>query len=454
MKINPGLYISSSLSGYMCLATLFFAFHGICDGAELDFNGNSLRVLKYDAPTSSGLERIYVAYNLNGVSASFQSETPVRWFSFSNLGGGFAQEETNVIHDGDKWTLTNIKGDTGYIVESEGRQYCFWIVDYSAHRLSVKSLSPSPESDCDATILLADGEGDPIHYFTILGQQQTLSREIVVSYRSLDWDSEKCQFNEIDKTTILENFSQELRISPPALCQTQFILNGDRFLQAWNWGIEVISPAIAPISVEAYTSASQTNIPDSEIKSNVIKTENEGALGGSAPVSIDFQAWVSDAVAHSEWQFARDQTFSTLENRIFSQDISFDFMEEGIYYARFIASNSDGSCETIGDTYTIVIGASDLKIPNAFSPNGDGINDEWKVAYKSLLSFECWIFDRYGNQICHLEAPDQGWDGKRGGKTVPPGVYYYVIQATGADGKKYKESGDINILRSEAVPKE
>ena len=35
----------------------------------------------------------------------------------------------------------------------------------------------------------------------------------------------------------------------------------------------------------------------------------------------------------------------------------------------------------------------------------------------------------------------------RGDKPVRPGVYYYVIQATGADGKKYKKSGDINIIR-------
>ena len=96
--------------------------------------------------------------------------------------------------------------------------------------------------------------------------------------------------------------------------------------------------------------------------------------------------------------------------------------------------------------YTIGIGASDLRIPNAFSPNDDGVNDVWKVAYRSLLDFKCWIFDRYGNQIFHFTDPSKGWDGKYKGKTVKPGVYYYVIEAKGSDGTKYKKSGDINIV--------
>ena len=45
-----------------------------------------------------------------------------------------------------------------------------------------------------------------------------------------------------------------------------------------------------------------------------------------------------------------------------------------------------------------------------------------------------------------LSDPSQGWDGMRGGKVVPSGVYYYVIEARGADGRTYKKSGDINIV--------
>jgi hypothetical protein len=50
--------------------------------------------------------------------------------------------------------------------------------------------------------------------------------------------------------------------------------------------------------------------------------------------------------------------------------------------------------------------------------------------------------------------PSQGWDGKKGGKYVPPGVYFYIIEAEGSDGVPYKRKGDINILRSKNVQNE
>ncbi|MDE6248419.1 MAG: gliding motility-associated C-terminal domain-containing protein, partial [Paramuribaculum sp.] len=98
--------------------------------------------------------------------------------------------------------------------------------------------------------------------------------------------------------------------------------------------------------------------------------------------------------------------------------------------------------------YTIQIGESRLECPNAFSPDAsEGINDEWKVSYKSIVSFECHIFNRYGQLMKHFNDPSQGWDGKYNGKFVPAGVYYYVIKARGSDGKKYDLSGDINIVK-------
>ena len=95
------------------------------------------------------------------------------------------------------------------------------------------------------------------------------------------------------------------------------------------------------------------------------------------------------------------------------------------------------------------MGGSKLEAPNVFSPYGSpGVNDEWKVAYKSIVEFKCWIFNRWGEQLCHYQDPSGGWDGRYRGKLVPPGVYYYVIEARGADGQKYNLKGHINILRS------
>jgi gliding motility-associated-like protein len=120
---------------------------------------------------------------------------------------------------------------------------------------------------------------------------------------------------------------------------------------------------------------------------------------------------------------------------------------------RFTAANGAGECEFQSDVYQVFIGESSLQCPNAFSPGtSEGVNDEWKVSYKSITEFDCHIFDRHGRQMAHLTHPSQSWDGKRGGKAVPTGVYFYVIKAVGTDGKKYNLSGDINVVGFSRTP--
>ena len=153
---------------------------------------------------------------------------------------------------------------------------------------------------------------------------------------------------------------------------------------------------------------------------------------------------------HKEWVFARDSEFSDVELRLNEDNVTHTFQENGTFYVKFVGNNADGTCEAESEAFQITIGESRLDCPNAFSPNAtEGVNDEWKVSYKSIVSFSCWIFDRYGNQMCSFNDPALGWDGKYKGKFVKPGVYYYVIEAMGADGKEYKLKGHINILKSD-----
>lgn len=435
----------------ICLTTVVATAGAI----DVTFSGNSLKVLSISPEASTGLENIFVAYNLSGVSASIRTESEAKWYKFSNLGGGFAEELPGAIYSGGISTIDSLEGNSGYIVEYEGRQHPFWLVEYGPSRLNINSIEPSDNQDCGSTQLNISGSGgDPIHYFTVVGQQKTLSREIEVTYTSLEWSDTTKEFVQIPCRATLASLPAELSVTPPALCPTTFRITGDRFLSEWNWETSAESSPFHPVAVDARSFAEQESTASSDEKSNLIKSpEGEGLLGGSAPVTINFTSSVTDAVVHNEWQMSRDGSFADPEFRFTDRDFSYTFTEDGIFYVRFLASNPDGSCTQVCDPFTISLGASDLKIPNVFSPNDDGVNDVWKVAYRSILSFECWIFDRYGNQLAHLTSPQQGWDGKRGGKVVAPGVYYYVIQAKGADGKTYKKSGDINILRSEAVPK-
>lgn len=423
----------------------------------LNFSGNSLKVLEETPEKSTGLEKIYILYSVQGVTASYTSSSgnSINWLQYGNLGGGHAEEVAS-SQDGNTSILTSLEGDKGYIIEDGDRRYCFWITDYLPHRLKLQSASPAEDQECGVTTISITGTGDPIRYFTINGMQKTLDQEITVEYTTQEWKENLEQGNFYD-TEYLKKFEclqSEYRISPPNYCATKFNIKGDKFLRAWNWEESVETSTVSPVSVDARTFAiQQTPISnedsDSEIVigSNQIGAGDNDGLGGSAPCDISFQAYVTDGVIHNEWQLTRDPEFEEIDFRFTTQDLDYTFLDEGTHYVRYIGSNSDGSCEYISDIYEINIGESELKIPNAFSPNGDGVNDEWKVAYRSLQSFQCTIFDRQGHQVCHLTSPDQGWDGKVRGKSVDSGVYFYVIEATGTDGKKYKKSGDINIVK-------
>lgn len=424
---------------------------------SLNFSGNTLKVLEETPEKSTGLEKIYILYSVQDVTASYTSSSGnrINWLQYGNLGGGHAEEVAST-QEGNTSTLSSLEGDKGYIVEDGDRRYCFWITDYLPHRLKLQSAAPAVDQECGVTIINVVGSGDAIKYFTVNGMQKTLNQEITIEYTTQEWqeNSNEGNFHDVEVVKKFESFQSEYRLSPPNYCASYFKIKGDKFLKAWNWEESVETSSVSPVSVDARTFAIQHNVNSGEdidaenpIGSNQIGAGNNEGLGGSAPCDISFQAYVTDGIIHNEWQLTRDPEFENIDFRFTTQDLDYTFLEEGTHYVRYIGSNSDGSCEYVSDIYEVSIGESQLLIPNAFSPNGDGVNDEWKVAYRSLQSFQCSIFDRQGHQVCHLTSPDQGWDGKIRGKTVDSGVFFYVIEAVGTDGKKYKKSGDINIVK-------
>jgi gliding motility-associated-like protein len=90
---------------------------------------------------------------------------------------------------------------------------------------------------------------------------------------------------------------------------------------------------------------------------------------------------------------------------------------------------------------------STITIPNAFSPNGDGINDLFSPEAENLKSYSCTIFNRWGNQVFNSDEVSRSWDGKYNGCESPEGVYYYIIEANGLDGKQYRQSGFVMLMR-------
>ena len=406
------------------------------------------KVVDCEVAASTGLSAVYVAPSLSGVSVGFTPSSvqasSVKWYRFSSAGAAYAEQITaGVSVNGSESVLSGIEGNTGYIVEDGDRSTYFWVIDYTDYPLAFSAIAPAPEQDCTSTALATSGSGAEMPYYTINGRRMTLSRDITLEYSNLEYDGETNVYNQKQVSTVIPYLQPTIHV-PAVLCSTTFTLTGDRFLREWGRETSIESQTVLPHAVECQSVAAQ----EERTSENETGSSTGGdALGGSAPCVITFEGAATDAAIFHEWQFSRSSEFDDLTLRISDLEFTYTFTEEGSTFVRLYCANDDASCDSYGPVYEVSIGQSMLKCPNAFSPfNQDGVNDEWKVTYSSIVSFSCTIFNRYGKKMVSFGNPGQGWDGKYGGKFVPAGVYYYVIEAKGADGKDYKLSGDINIL--------
>ncbi len=438
-------YKLASLLGFSLKISLLF-FTSMQIKGEITFNGCSLPPIEILPPKETGLSNIYVLSDLDNTFINYETDSPnsVKIYTFTQFGIDNLKPFENIEIKDNKVTIKLLNNSIGYVIEDKGKINYFWVINYSKNTFEISSINLSEDNNCDVTNLNIIGTTGPIIYYDINGKSNILSREILLTYNTLIFDNNTHQFVETKIEKNIASIDRKISLIPPILSPSSVIIEGDRFLKEWNKYNVVESDYFSPISTIVYTEAIQENISKN---SQIIKSDNKD-FEGSAPLKISFLAWISDATVHTEWQISEDINFENIQYRIYSQDFEYDFTFQGTVYVRFIGSNIDGSCSSYSDIYTISVDSPELVIPNAFSPNGDNINDIWKISYKSLLDFNCWIFDRHGHEIYHFTDPELGWDGKIKGRDVSSGVYYYIIEATGSDGNKIKKKGDINVIKS------
>jgi gliding motility-associated-like protein len=112
---------------------------------------------------------------------------------------------------------------------------------------------------------------------------------------------------------------------------------------------------------------------------------------------------------------------------------------------------TNGCLEVTDDILIQSEDCCDLYIPNAITPNNDGINDDFQVYLPSsgcniITTFSMGIYDRWGGKVFETNDINAKWDGTTRGKTVSDGVYLWVVQYN--DGNKdYQLAGDLTIVR-------
>lgn len=133
------------------------------------------------------------------------------------------------------------------------------------------------------------------------------------------------------------------------------------------------------------------------------KETEETGYDGSAPLRVRFEARATDYGTRTplyEWQFHREGSSTPFLVR-YDANTGYEFTESGTFTVRLLVSfveNGDTVTYTQNDAFRIAISESKLEFPNAFTPNGDGINDVFKAkeGYKSIVRFRALIFNRWG----------------------------------------------------------
>jgi gliding motility-associated-like protein len=101
---------------------------------------------------------------------------------------------------------------------------------------------------------------------------------------------------------------------------------------------------------------------------------------------------------------------------------------------------------TIASKFFII--PNNYYFPNTFTPDGDKINDEFKInGFIQIRNFSMKVYNRWGEQVFESTNPDKGWDGTFMGEKVPNGNFIYIVEFEDMTGNKIEKKGYIMVMR-------
>jgi len=319
------------------------------------------------------------------------------------------------------------------------------------------SLSYTVETRCDNTILHVTGIDD------FLSRAHTYS----LSYNALAWNTEAWADSAARKEGKL---SSTIYLNEAIYGETTFRLcYDDSIRQALGLDSACVEVTVPLDSIKAVKMELVALATARDAKNELDRPSEQQLTDGnsySGILEVAFYSNPTPAAKHYQWSIYKSSERSVTRR---DKDIRYAFSEPGSYRVVGKVNNEYCTCDSMEKI--INISESYLRVPNVFTPNGDGKNDEFRVAYRSIKEFHCWVYNRWGKLVYDWTDPEKGWDGTINGRPAAEGAYFYVIRALGTDAPKnagymskisynkkknkadqsiigvYQLSGDINLLR-------
>ena len=135
---------------------------------------------------------------------------------------------------------------------------------------------------------------------------------------------------------------------------------------------------------------------------------------------------------------------NSLNNPIIANPLAFP-NETTVYY---VTTTDDNGCKQTDSVTVLVLNpdTSTLIVPQAFTPNGDGVNDQIKVLMYDIERFEFKIYNKWG-QLVFKTVSQEGWNGIFNGIAQPMGVYNYIVEGIDKDGNELLSKGQFLLIR-------
>lgn len=156
---------------------------------------------------------------------------------------------------------------------------------------------------------------------------------------------------------------------------------------------------------------------------------------------IIFESVISDDFIGWEWSFGDG-------NASKEKDPIHIFQASGMFEVTLTAYDIYGCSSIEKNIIQVNTPLEFITIPNAFTPNGDGLNDTFIPKLRAVTTFSMDIFNTWGEKMYSVSGLEsKGWDGIYQGQVSPPGNYLYQITYTSRDGEQFTRTGGVTLIR-------
>lgn len=168
----------------------------------------------------------------------------------------------------------------------------------------------------------------------------------------------------------------------------------------------------------------------------------------SAPATLRFDNQSKGNITAYEWSFEWTLDAQTNTNRVYERLPIYTFQQPGNYQMKLLVTNEKSGCFSDSEVQSVKVLDSYIEFPNVFTPNGDGVNDEFRPAFNSIKSYHLVIYNRWGGVVYESSNLEKGWDGRMGSREMAEGVYFFVCKAEGyLKGEVHRKKGSVTLLR-------